>query len=401
MLRSRRGVRSAIVASAAILVAASATAAFAAPSLPSSAQPGTSPRASGWSESRVTPGDASLLASTRPDASTTWAAGMRFVLQGEATRFVPTLWERDERKGPGWNLVQTAPLPQSYDIRFNDVDASSPSNAIVGGDYAEQAGGVVTQRWNGRDWKSVIAPVPRGSLSAGFLSVDTRAPDDAWGAGWAEVPVTDDNFRHVGLLEHWDGTRWEEQKLPDVGAGESGGWTLNGVTALAADDVWAVGSTYGAEPLLLHYGGTRWSKAPAPDTGARGGLNAVASGPDGQVWAVGDVRNPDGSLAGLALKYDGGKWVDVPLPEGTGELSSVTLSQGSAVVMARATDDTPSVVLRRSGDSWVSMNLPVDAADPLNATDVSASGRTIDVTGLYPPSGSQAAGPGAVLTARR
>ncbi|MDX3232618.1 hypothetical protein [Streptomyces sp. ME19-01-6] len=330
---------------------------------------------------------------------------MRFVPRGDSVAFVPTLWERDERKGPGWKRVRTAPVPQSFDIRFNDVDASSPRNAVLGGDYAEEAGGVVTQRWNGRDWKSAVAPVPRGTMSAGFLSVDTRAPGDAWGVGWAQVPVTEGDSRSVGLLRHWDGTRWKAQKLPDVGAGESGGWNFESVAAVAADDVWAVGSTYdadSAEPLLLHYDGARWSKAPAPDIDAtRAGLSAVAAGPRGQVWAVGQVKKPDGSWEGLALRYDGRKWVDVPLPKGTGELRSVTISQGSPVVLAGATDDTPSAVLRRTGGQWVSMDLPNGGAEPLEAIGVSASGRTIDVTGVYPPGDSQQVGPGVVLTARR
>ncbi|MGY0062420.1 hypothetical protein ACWY4P_38815 [Streptomyces sp. LZ34] len=401
MIHSSRGVRGAIVASAALLAAASTTSASAAPSTP----PGTLPRASGWSESNVEPGNASLIGSTRPDARTTWVAGMRFVPKGEGFNFAPTLWERDERKGPGWKRVRTAPVPQSYDIRFNDVDASSPRNAVLGGDYAEQAGGVVTQRWNGRDWKAAVAPVPQGTMSAGFLSVDTRAPRDAWGAGWAQVPVTEDDSRNVGLLQHWDGTRWKAQRLPDVGAGDSGGWNLESVAALAADDVWAVGSMYNAkvaEPVLLHYDGARWRKAPAPDIDAtRVGLSAVAAGPRGQVWAVGQLKKPDGSWEGLALRYDGRKWVDVPLPEGTGELRSVAVSQGSPVVLVSATDDTRGAVLRRSGGRWVSMHLPTGGAEPLEGIDIAASGRTVDVTGLYPPDGSQWVGPGVVLTARR
>ncbi|WP_431040621.1 hypothetical protein ACQUSR_01130 [Streptomyces sp. P1-3] len=405
MLHSSRGVRGAIAVSAAILVAAGTTSAFAAPSTSSGTSPsGTSQRASGWSESKVTPGNATLISSTRPDAHTTWVAGMRFIPSGDSFDFAPTLWERDERNGPGWKQVRTAPVPQSYDVRFNDVDASSPRNAILGGDYAEQAGGVVTQRWNGTAWKSAIAPVPRGTMEAGFLSVDTRAPNDAWGAGWAQVPVTEDDSRYVGMLQHWDGTRWKAQKLPDFGEGE-GGWSLESVAALAADDVWAVGSTYNesaAKPLLLHYDGTRWSKVAAPGLGAaRAGLNAVAAGPDGQVWAVGGSKKPDGSPEGLVLKYDGKKWTNVPLPKGTGELGSVTVSQGDPVVVVKGTDDTRSAVLRRTGGTWVSMNLPSDGAKPLDAIDVSASGRTIDVTGHYPTTGSQWVGPGSVLTARR
>ncbi|WP_431043665.1 hypothetical protein ACQUSR_18455 [Streptomyces sp. P1-3] len=403
-LHSSRGVRGAIAVSAAILVAAGTTSAFAAPSTPSGTSPsGTSARTAGWSESKVSQGNAPAFASTRPDAHTTWVAGARMIPRGDTFDFIPTLWERDDRKGSGWKQVRTAPVPQSYDVRFNDVDASSPRNAVVGGDYAEQAGGVVTQRWNGTAWKSAIAPVPRGTMEAGFLSVDTRAPNDAWGAGWTQVRDADGS-RNVGMLQHWDGNRWKAQKLPDFSEGK-GGWSLDSVAALAADDVWAVGSTFNesaAKPLLLHYDGTRWSKVAAPDLGAeRAGLTAVAAGPDGQVWAVGEAKQSDGTWQGLALKYDGGKWTDVPLPKGTPGLRSVTFSQGAPVVLAGATDDAGSAVLRRAGEKWVSMKLPADRAKPHNGSDISASGRTIDVTANHEPTGSQWTGTASVLTARR
>ncbi|WKX71606.1 hypothetical protein [Streptomyces sp. XD-27] len=348
--------------------------------------------------------NAPAFASTRPDAHTTWVAGGRIVPTGEDSfEFVPTLWERDDRNSTGWKQVKTAPVPQSYDVRFNDVDASSPRNAILGGDYAEQAGGVVTQRWNGTSWKSAIAPVPRGTQSAGFLSVDTRAPNDAWGAGWTQVRTSEDDSRSVGLLEHWDGNRWKAQKLPDFSEG-NGGWSLESVTAVAADDVWAVGGTFNenaAKPLILHYDGTRWSKVPAPDLAAkRAGLTAVVAGPGGQVWAVGEAKQSDGTWQGLALKYDGKKWTNVTLPKGTAGLRAVTISQGAPVVLTKGTDDTSSAVLRRAGDKWVSMKLPA-GAQPHNGSDISASGRTIDVTANHEPTGSQWTGPASVLTTRR
>ncbi|TVL88629.1 hypothetical protein CD790_30340 [Streptomyces sp. SAJ15] len=321
----------------------------------------------------------------------------------ETPYFVPTVWERDERKGSGWKPMKTVPVPRNYFVRLNDIDASSRRNAIVVGDYAKQVGGVVTQHWNGKTWKSAVAPVPRTTKEGQFDGVDTRAPDDAWGVGAAAL-ATGDGTRVVGLLQHWDGTRWKAQKLPDVAKGYKG-WALNDVTALAADDVWAVGSKFrhdGGKPVLLHYDGTRWSEVAAPDLGVtRAQLHAVAAGPDRRLWAVGGAWTAETRWQGLALRYDGKKWVKAPLPKGTGELDSVAISQGDPVVLAAKTEDTR-VALRQSGGKWVSMNLPVDGAMPYWATHISASGRTIDVTGTYSGTGgSQETGPGTVLTARR
>ncbi|KUJ66096.1 hypothetical protein ACZ90_40295 [Streptomyces albus subsp. albus] len=334
-------------------------------------------------------------------------AGMKLIPRqpDEVPYFVPTVWERDERKGSGWKPMKTVPVPKSYFVRFNDVDASSPRNGLVVGDYAEQLGGVMTQHWNGKAWKSALAPVPRKTTQASFYGVDTLAPDNAWGVGVAQIPIRDGS-REVGLLQHWDGTRWKAQKLPDIGEGGKVYWSLWDVTAPAADDVWAVGTAIrvgggGAKPLLLHYDGTRWSRVAAPDLGAAGGsLTSVAAGPRGQVWAVGDAAAAGRGRQGLALRYDGRKWVKVPLPKGTKPLNSVANSQGDPVVVELKTEET-SAVLRHSGGKWVSMNLPADGATPYAAWAVSASGRTIDVVGNHPATGSQEVGPGSVLTARR
>ncbi|KUJ64829.1 hypothetical protein ACZ90_55350 [Streptomyces albus subsp. albus] len=312
---------------------------------------------------------------------------MRFIRKGNGDfTFSPTLWERDENKGPGWKRVRTAPVPDTYDVRFNDVDASSARNAVAGGDYVDQLHGVLTQHWNGSAWKTAVAPVPRGTIGAGFLSVDTRAPGDAWGAGWAQVPVTTNESRDVGLLGHWDGTRWKAQKLPDFGAGKDG-WTLESVTALAADNVWAVGGTFdanGAKPLLLHYDGRKWAKVSVPVSGTRTVLHGIAAGPHGTLWAVGETRTAGGTARGLALSFDGRKWTNVALPSGTHALQSVAVSRGAAVVLDRGSRTAGPNVLRRKGSGWTAMKLPTKNGKALQTIDISASGRTIDVAGTYP-----------------
>ncbi|MER5972996.1 hypothetical protein ABT112_25245 [Streptomyces sp. NPDC002055] len=155
------------------------------------------------------------------------------------------------------------------------------------------------------------------------------------------------------------------------------------------------------KPVLLHYDGTRWSKVAVPGVGAaRAGLKDVVAGPGGQLWAVGEIQAPDKSWKALALHYNGRKWTEVPLPNGTGRLGSVTVSRGEPVVLEEKTEET-SAALRYTGRKWVSMKLPADGAEPLAASAVSASGRTVDVVGYRPATGSQYVGPGAVLTARR
>ena len=60
-----------------------------------------------------------------------------------------------------------------------------------------------------------------------------------------------------------DGTSWT--LLPNP-TGPSSSFDLAGLVALAADDVWAVGTSYesGAGPFLAHWDGVVWSQVAAP-----------------------------------------------------------------------------------------------------------------------------------------
>ncbi|MGX2993759.1 hypothetical protein JNUCC64_05590 [Streptomyces sp. JNUCC 64] len=399
--RSPRSSRAALT-----LCAALALVAPAAPALAMGAEPSAPAPRGTWTTSKVTETDAHAFAVTRTGPHTTWVAGIR-AERGEDgyPRTVPVLWERDDRRGDGWTPLPTAPLPASYDVRFNDVDASSPRDALVVGDHAQEAGGIVTQRWDGRTWRTATAPVPAETMTAGFLSVDARDRRDAWAAGWSSVPDPEHVVKAVGELQHWDGTRWTPALLPDVGEGPGGNWGLSGVTAIARDDVWAVGEAFNEEwskPVLLHYDGTAWRKAAAPDLGPeRVRLNGVASGPDGRVWAVGRAKAPGAPARGLVLRLSGGAWTEVPLPPGTAPLRSVAVSKGAPVVLADGDGRTGPVALRRAGTAWKSLDLRVAGDAAFAAVDVAARGRTLDVAGKLPGSDADPAGPAVVVTARR
>ena len=66
---------------------------------------------------------------------------------------------------------------------------------------------------------------------------------------------------------------------------------LSGITAISADDIWAVGSAGGA-PLTMHWDGNAWSVV---HTGVSGGLiterfTAVSGTAGDDVWAVGQGK---------------------------------------------------------------------------------------------------------------
>ena len=95
---------------------------------------------------------------------------------------------------------------------------------------------------------------------------------------------------------HWDGKTWSLIKTPDPGAFGS---ALEGITALSASDIWAVGQTQSSAKgpvatLTERFNGTSWSAAPSPDPGQAGNdeLFAVAEDPSiiyEHAWRLGDL----------------------------------------------------------------------------------------------------------------
>jgi len=145
------------------------------------------------------------------------------------------------------------------------------------------------------------------------------------------------------LVEHWDGASWQIMTdLPDVGPAE-----LNGVEAIAADDVWAVGFA-GGDTLTLHWNGSTWSRVASPNNpaGTNERLDVAAGGPD-DVWAVGGVDAGDpfpGTT--LVLHWNGAKWRMV---------RSASPASG---------DTVGGVAVTGPGDAWVTVTYWPTAFEP-------------------------------------
>ena len=71
--------------------------------------------------------------------------------------------------------------------------------------------------------------------------------------------------------------------------------SLNGVEALAPNDVYAVGTT-GANPVVAHWDGLAWTTVPSPQPVGGGSLQAVEAVSTTNLWAVGSsYGSPSGS----------------------------------------------------------------------------------------------------------
>jgi hypothetical protein len=267
-------------------------------------------------------GDLTAIGGTAPDDL--WAVG--FQLTAEAAQ-ESVLFEHFD--GTTWQIVTFPTESRACDPNAADcflepkaVTAAAPDDVWVVGTVAEpNPTANFAAHWNGTAWSVVATPcleAAKASACSGtsinlneLTGVTALSGSDAWASG-SEGNVNNMNF-HIPYVLHWNGTAWSLVKTPNRG-GE--GSLLNGITALGADDVWAVGQTQslnGAiKPLTEQFNGSTWSLVPSPAPGSAGtlpddSLAGVASPGGGLVFAAG-ARNIPGQccLRTLAIKTTSG-----------------------------------------------------------------------------------------------
>jgi hypothetical protein len=142
---------------------------------------------------------------------------------------------------------------------------------------------------------------------------------------WAVGTYTDDNYARHTLALHWNGSVWQVIPTPDVVAtGSSISNVLNSVTVVSSNDVWAVG--YGVSTsvaymtITLHWNGSSWKVIPSPNLTTQGSynaLNGVVAIASNDVWAVGGVPKIElSSVNGnsILMHWDGAAWTLFPEP---------------------------------------------------------------------------------------
>ena len=180
------------------------------------------------------------------------------------------------------------------------LEVRSPSDIWI-------AGGS-TAHWDGVSWTArPLAQSPRGRMVPEAIA---SAGDKLWVVGrQMRMSVKD----AVPGIQSWNGTVWQDEVLPALGAGE-----LTGLSVVAADDVWATGSLFvdgGAQrPLALHWDGVSWTVVETPSAGGKSTwiTGVTAMGPQ-DVWAVGGTYSDRGDLP-FTMHWDGRKWTVVRSP---------------------------------------------------------------------------------------
>src|SRR5439155_6975194 len=196
---------------------------------------------------------------------------------------------------------------------FQDVAAISANDvwAVGYAVYTFDVERAVIEHWDGNQWS--IVPSPRVAAATGnsFMGVTAVAANSVWAVGSS---ARSDGTSQT-LVMHWDGSRWSIVPSPNVGASGE----LIRVDAVSANDIWAVGYYAAGAPseqhmLILHWNGTQWSIVPGPALSASTFLRGVAAISANDVWAVGSVGSANNES--LTLHWNGAQWSRVPSPSG-------------------------------------------------------------------------------------
>ena len=152
------------------------------------------------------------------------------------------------------------------------------------------------------DWRKV----PHSSAEGTLKDVAVLGGGDAWAVGEKHPPYESAD----PVAEHWDGTSWKEVTVPDTPTGTG---SLDGVSAVASNDVWAVGDSTGLGPVIRHWDGAAWTavQPAAPPDGSHVGadrLNDIAAVSKTLAWAVGSFsgRNTPGPVTQLLARVSAG-----------------------------------------------------------------------------------------------
>jgi hypothetical protein len=213
-----------------------------------------------------------------------------------------------------WQKVASSNVGGStaLDNELLGVDAISLSDAWAVG-WSQEPNGppyvkrTLTEHFDGSNWRIVPSPNPANDYQSVLHSVSGTSANDVWAVGSSH----DGTLPSRTLIEHWNGTQWSivPSPSPDTQFNE-----LRGVAALSANDAWAVGYRGGThnetpiEALILHWDGAGWSQVASPNvpSGANQ-LFAITAISANDIWAVGVAGAP------LAMHWNGSAWSVTPL----------------------------------------------------------------------------------------
>jgi hypothetical protein len=265
-----------------------------------------------------------------------WAVGLTGISLGTGNQVI------EHFNGAKWSLFPGPKFQSGDQPSLESLTANSPSDMWAGGFILTNGGRSLFplfEHFDGTKWTALETQFQGGTI----FGISADATNDAWAVGNVGVSTT--------FIEHWDGRTWTVVPSPSPGAAKGGADILNGVVALAPNDVWAAGTSMpGPTPppplldtptitLIEHFDGTSWTVVPSPSVGPHSqfqsnqlwGITGVSAS---DVWAFGSVFPADGSgqESTLVLHWNGTSWKVVPSPSPfTGNFRNDILFGGTVI----------------------------------------------------------------------
>jgi hypothetical protein len=238
----------------------------------------------------------------------------------------------------------------------------------------------------GTGWQ-VVPSASFGSQDNVLAGVSAAAANDVWAVG-AYYPSGTSPLAALG--HHFDGTAWTAYSLPNVGAQQN---VLLGVSMPAPEKAWAVGyyesGRFVQSTLIEHFSGGAWSVVPSPSPSrTQNILYGVAAISDTDVWAVGAQADASGTWHTLTEHWDGSSWSVVPAVDvgASGNHFYAVKANASNDVYAvgqQAGSGFPGTALIEHWDgiAWTVVAGPADPSASALPLGVAATGSLLTVVG--------------------
>jgi hypothetical protein len=171
----------------------------------------------------------------------------------------------------------------------------------------------------------VVDQTPNPGVYGNILwGISAIRANDVWAVGVKATETSNDT-----LAIHWNGTSWTAVPTPNPdGECQDGdimwsGQELSGVSGVSPTDVWAVGGgCYGIDPLIEHWDGGAWSIVASPPLGVDGG-GAWGSLSDVEAISSSNVwavgYASSNAIEPLVEHWGGSNWTQVSSAPGVGE----------------------------------------------------------------------------------
>ena len=243
---------------------------------------------------------------------------------------------------PSGSIGQWTAEAQPNNALLFDTWGSGPTDFFAAGTDQNNANAGVIEHYDGSSW-SEQKRLPEIQLDA------------VWGTGPSDVYAAGaHNDKLAGAVLHYDGTTWSEIAGPTVSPATGDTLVLwQSVWGLSGSDIYLVGAAYGTSwtPLIAHFDGQQWSLFTLPNTTDREPLDVWGTSPQnlyvvGVLHGIPDPKNVNDQ--GLILHWDGSSWAETIRPQMGVHLKAVW---GTATDNVYAVGD-PGVIAHWNGTVW-------------------------------------------------